>query len=399
MGHFLAEPMRPPGIALALAVSAILAGCTAETDTPTAPSEPAIQPHAAKAIQWLEGYQMTQAVPLPGDAGLLLVEREGRVSLLPPGSHTPELLLNITDRVSVQGERGLSSLALHPDFVENGMLFLAYTKTTNVTEHHGFSELTRYRANPDDIRAPWERQDVLLRLDWTQWYHNTADLKFGPDGMLYMGVADGSRERMEAQNLATLNGSILRLDVDEAPGYKIPPDNPFVNQPGARPEIWLYGLRNPWRMDFQPDTGDLYIAHSGESNYEAVVLFPADGKASRNQGWPYLEGGHPFEGYGPPPGEVNLPIVAYDRPEGSGRCAIIGGNVYQGHMFPELRGKFIFADHCAGQLMFTQKVGDEWLLTPWLVLDGQYINSVDADIDGELVVSTLFGRFYKVVPA
>lgn len=389
--------MRDHLIAVALAVSAALAGCAGDTRTP--PGEEAIHPPAAQATKWLEGYQMTQAVPLPGDGGLLLVEREGRVALLRNGSRTPELLLDITDRVSVEGERGLSSLALHPEFEENGMLFLAYTKTTNETTREGFSELTRYYANPDDIRAPWERQDVLLRLDWTQWYHNTADLKFGPDGFLYVGVADGSRDRMEAQNLATLNGSILRLDVDDSPGYKIPPDNPFVTQAGARPEIFLYGLRNPWRMDFHPTTGDLYIAHSGESTFESVHLFPADGSAPRNQGWPYLEGGEPFDEYGPPPGEVNLPIVAYERPSGSGFCAIIGGNVYEGNLFPELRGQFVFADHCAGQLMFTQKVGDKWLLTHWIVLEDQYINSVDADADGELVVSTLFGRFYKIVAA
>lgn len=389
--------MRVHLIALALTASSALAGCARDTTTP--PFEGAIQAPAAQAIKWLEGYQLTQAVPLPGDGGLLLVEREGRVRLLPAGSRTPELLLNITDRVSVHGERALSSLALHPDFAENGMIFLAYTKTTNETTRDGFSELTRYRADPDDIRAPWERQDVLLRLNWTQWYHNAADLKFGRDGMLYMGVADGSRDRMEAQNLATLNGSILRLDVDDAPGYKIPADNPFVGEPGARGEIWLYGLRNPWRMDIHPDTGDLYIAHSGESSFEAVHLFPGDGNAPRNHGWPYLEGGQPFEAYGPPPGEVNLPIVAYDRRAGGERCAIIGGNIYEGDLFPDLRGQFVFADHCSGQLMFSQRAGDDWVITPWITLEGQYINSVDADADGELVVSTLFGRVYKIVAA
>lgn len=357
----------------------------------------AIEPPAAKEVLWVQGHQLTQVVPLPsGD--LLLVERHGLVHLLPKGSRTPELVLNISDRVSTQGERALSSLALHPDFERNGMLFMAYTKTTNEETRDGFSELTRYRADPDDLRAPWDRMDVLLRLDWTQWYHNTADLKFGPDGFLYMGVADGSRDRLEAQNLRSLNGSILRLDVDDAPGYKIPADNPFVNRAGARPEIFLYGLRNPWRMDFHPTTGDLYIAASGETKVESVYLFPGNGSAPRNHGWPYYEGDQLFENYGEPSFEVNMPIAAYDRPAGAGLCAIVGGTVYEGDLFPTLRGQFIFSDHCLGQLMFAQKVAGVWHITYWLQLKGQYINSVDSDADGEIVVSTLFGRVYRVTP-
>lgn len=383
------------GVGLVLLM--VLAGCAADPPDPN--RQVPIEAPAAQEVQLLEGVQLTQAVPVPGSLDLAIVHREGRVSLLAGDSRTPVLVLNITDRVSTQGERGLSSLAFHPDFQQNGMLFIAYTKTTDEETRDGFSELTRYRADPDNIEATWQRQDVLLRLEWTQWYHNTADLKFGPDGMLYMGVADGSRERMEAQNLGSLNGSILRMNVDTAPGYTIPADNPFVDRPGARAEIFLYGLRNPWRMDFHPSNGDLYIAASGESKYESVYLFPADASAPRNLGWPYLEGNEQFEEYEPPPMPVLRPIAAYDRPEGSGRCAIVGGTIYEGDLFPTLQGQFVFADHCTGRLMFTQQVQDAWHMTDWEPLEGQYVNSVDTDPDGELVVSTLFGRFYKIVPA
>ena len=383
-----------------------LAGCVANGGEPdpngqTSPPAGAIEPPAANYTQLFEGLQLTQVVPLP-NGDLLLAERKGILHVLPAGSRTPVMVLNISDRVTVEAERGFSSLALHPDFETNGMVFMAYTKSTDPKtqdpeEHPGFSELTRYHVDPKNVRGPWERVDVLMRLDWERYFHNTADLKFGPDGMLYFGLADGSKDRMEAQNLRSLNGSILRLDVDEAPGYKIPADNPFVNQAGARPEIFLYGLRNPWRMDFDPGTGDLYIAHSGESSFEGVHLFPGTGNSPRNLGWPYLEMGHPFEEYVLPSGlETNLPIVAYDRrPDGAG-CAIIGGTIYEGDLFPTLRGQFVFADHCAGRLMFSQKVGDQWHLTTWLELKGQYINSVDSDADGEIVVSTLFGRVYRI---
>ncbi len=395
-----------------LALSMVLAGCAFNGGEPDPTGQPnpstgqpplptgAIEPPAANYSLLLEGMQLTQVVPLP-NGDLLLAERKGILHVLPAGSRTPVMVLNISDRVTVEAERGFSSLALHPDFETNGMVFVAYTKSTgpksqDPEEHLGFSELTRYHVDPKNVRAPWERVDVLMRLDWERYFHNTADLKFGPDGMLYFGLADGSKDRMEAQNLRSLNGSILRLDVDDAPGYKIPADNPFVDQAGARPEIFLYGLRNPWRMDFHPTTGDLYIAASGESKVESVYVFPADGSAPRNQGWPYYEGNQRFEEYEEPTFEVNMPIAAYERPEGSGLCAIVGGAIYHGDLFPTLRGQFVFADHCLGQLMFTQKVGTEWHVTYWHQLKGQYINSVDSDADGELVVSTLFGRVYTI---
>lgn len=388
----------------AIVILMALAGCSVSPKDPVIvllPGDPPVQggiePPAARSSIRLSGYQLTEIVPLPND-DLLLVERQGRVHLLPQGSKTPELLLNLTDRIDIQGERGLSSLALHPDFEKNGIIFVAYTKTTNEETREGFSELTRYRADPNDIRASWVRLEVLLSQDWTQWFHNTADLKFGPDGMLYMGVADGSRGRMAAQDLGVLNGKILRLDVDQAPGYRVPANNPFVDKAGARPEIFLYGLRNPWRMDFHPVTGDLYMAAVGESNIESVYLFPKDGNAPRNHGWPYLEGSQRFEEYDAPPEAVNLPIAEYDRPDGSGLCAIIGGTIYKGDLFPTLRGQFVFIDHCLGQVMFTQKVGSEWHITSWIQLKDEYATSVDSDANGEIMVSTLHGRVYSIVP-
>lgn len=379
-----------------LLLAVALAGCF----TATVPSTPElIEAPSAQAAEMLTLAQTTQVVPIPAGDGNILLERKGKVHLVPQGSSSAQMILDITDRVDTRGERGLSAAAFHPDFQQNGMVFLAYSDTTNVTRSEGFTEVVRYRADPNDVGTAWERVDVVVRVEWYNWYHNMGDMDFGPDGMLYVSLADGSRDRMNAQDLTHLGGSILRINVDGETGVEVPEDNPFVGDPEARPEIWLYGFRNPWRMDFHPDTGDLFIASSGEATWEYVHLFPADGDASRNHGWPYLEGSEPFDDYPEPPEPVNLPIVQYDRPPSSGRCALVGGTVYEGEAFPDLQGKFVFADHCAGQLMFAQHANGEWHLTEWVKIDGAYPTSIDAGADGEIVVSTLSGTLYTIVPA
>lgn len=408
--------MRLPCLVVLLALSISLAGCTlwsepAEedgkaTDITTAATEPT-DPPDARSEQVTE-HVLTQAVPVPGGGGdLLLVERGGGVLLLGAGADEPEPLLDLSGRVdsSPARERGLKGAAFHPDFEENGMLLFVYDDTVDADESRaGHGQVMRYFADPEDLSAGLEEGELVIEVEFPgNWFHNMAGLKFGPDGMLYVGLGDGGSYRMHAQDTSNLWGSILRLDVDGGEGYDIPDDNPFVGDPDQMDEIWLYGLRNPWRFDFHPDTGDLFIANAGESDVESVYLYPSDGNAPRNHGWPHMEGNQTFEpddgdDYGEPPDEMNLPIVTYLLSE-SNHCVMTGGVVYQGDHFPDLQGKFVFADHCSGQLMFAELVQDEWVLTEWFpIAEGWVgITSVDVDHEGELLVSSLNGLF-RVVP-
>jgi glucose/arabinose dehydrogenase len=325
------------------------------------------------------------------------------VHLLESGSDTLHELLDLSSRVDSNPtrERGLKSAAFHPGFEENGMLFLVYDNTIDEESRAGTGHVTRYTADPNDLRAGLEEQEVVLEINFPgNWFHNMAGLKFGPDGMLYVGVGDGGKWRMDAQHLDNLWGSILRIDVDGDIGYEIPDDNPFVDDPEKKDEIWLYGLRNPWRFDFQPETQDLFIANTGEDHVESVYLYPTDGDTPRNHGWPFFEGNQTLEDDENSPDGINFPIVNYLR-EDTGGCAIIGGAVYEGDLFPELQGKFVFADYCTAQLMFTQHVDGDWSWTEWFSLSGNWfgVTSVDTDHDGELLVSTITGQLYRIVPA
>ncbi len=399
-----------------LALSISLSGCTwwsqpAETDNPSdsadftdpAESNEPTTPPPATVDEIGQAESLTQAVPVPGsDGDLLLLDRGGTVFLLEAGTSSTHELLDLSGRVDSarDRERGLKGAAFHPQFEENGMLFFVYDDTTDEESRAGIGHVTRFTADPDDLGAGLEEQDALLEVDFPgNWFHNMAGLRFGPDGMLYVGLGDGGKWRMDAQHLDNLWGSILRIDVDADEGYEIPDDNPFTQDPDRKSEIWLYGLRNPWRFDFHPETEDLFIANTGEADVESVYLFPADEEAPRNHGWPYMEGNQTLDDPENAPDEINLPIVNYLREEIRG-CAMVGGAFYQGEHFPELQGKFVFSDHCGAQLMFIEQVDDEWILSEWFSLEGDWhgVTSIDVDHEGELLVSTLTGHLYRVVP-
>jgi glucose/arabinose dehydrogenase len=181
--------------------------------------------------------------------------------------------------------------------------------------------------------------------------HNGGALAFGPDGYLYVALGDGGSAgdpMGNAQSLSTLLGKLLRISPRPSGGepYSIPPDNPFVGWSGARPEIWAYGLRNPWRFSFDAATGDLWIGDVGQNAWEEIDLEPAGSDGGSNFGWDRLEGTHPFEG-GSAPGSVP-PVFEYAN--GAGSCAVTGGYVYRGALIPALAGAYVFADYCRGRL-------------------------------------------------
>jgi len=262
----------------------------------------------------------------------------------------PKLYLDIESRVVYkdrENEEGFLGMAFHPKYQENGELYVYYT---TVDEPHT-SVISRFKVSADDPnRADPATEEEILRIPQPYWNHNGGTIIFGPDGYLYIGLGDGGAGKDphgNGQNLATLLGKVLRIDVDhkaEGLNYAIPKDNPFVNTAGARGEIWAYGIRNIWRMAFDRETGVLWAADVGQDIWEEIDIIVGGG----NYGWSVREGQHPFgqNGVEARPDLID-PIFEYHHDIGK---SITGGNVYRGKLVPQLVGKYLYADYVTGKV-------------------------------------------------
>ena len=326
-----------------------------------------------------------------GSGRLFVVEQDGRIRIVKNGLLLPTPFLDITDRVLSGGEQGLLSLAFPPGFAAKGYFYVNYTRNLNLD---GATVVSRFFITADpDIAAPATEQ-VILTIPQPVSNNNGGQLAFGPDGFLYIGVGDGGGFRdsfNNAQNLGVLLGKILRIDVEAgippAPAYVIPPGNPFIGVPGAAPEIWALGLRNPFHFSFDRGTNDLYIADVGEFTREEINFQPP-GIGGRNYGWNILEGSEcVITGCTPPVGSV-LPVFEYGRLQGD--CAVIGGHVYRGSFHPRLQGIYFYGDFCSGRIWGLQNAGvapqNTLLLDTFLS-----ISTFGEDEGGEVYVASLSG--------
>jgi glucose/arabinose dehydrogenase len=323
----------------------------------------------------------------PGDDTIYLAEQIGRVRALRDGRVDPEPVLDIADQVTAGGEQGLLGLVFAPD---GRHLYLNFTDTDGDSRVVELAMSGR-RADPGSQR-------LLLRIDDPYANHNGGQLAFGPDRLLYIAFGDGGGAgdpEGNAQSLGSLLGKILRIDPRPAGGrpYRVPSDNPFVGRAGARPEIWDYGLRNPWRFSFDPATGDLWIGDVGQNRWEEIDYQPA-GAGGRNYGWDRREGRHEFEGERPD-GAVD-PVIEYGR-EG-GACTVIGGYVYRGRRIPGLRGAYLYGDYCAGWVRAARVSGGRAAEQRDLGTDVPGLSSFGVDADGELYAMSLSGPVYRLVP-
>lgn len=289
----------------------------------------------------------------PGDERLFIVERAGLIRILSGGSLQPEPFLGISDLTRTDGERGLLGLAFHPDYGRNGRLFVHYSGAED-----GDTRLAEYHVSAAPNQADPTSGRLLLTVEQPASNHNGGMVTFGPDGYLYLALGDGgaSGDRFNnGQNPETLLGSLLRLDVDR-PGdggraYAIPPDNPFADgrtQGGVRgaPEVWAYGLRNPWRGAFDREAGLVYLADVGQNAREEINIAPVTA-AGLNYGWPILEGSRCFRPrQGCSQEGLVLPVLEYEA--GDGNCGVIGGYVYRGTRIPGLAGTYFYGDLCGG---------------------------------------------------
>jgi hypothetical protein len=343
-----------------------------------------------------------------GSDRLFVVQQDGRIWVMQPGADTATLFLDLgSEAVFCCGERGLLGLAFHPDYEVNGFLYVYYSAEPVGGQQFGDSVVSRFTVSADPNVADAGSELELLRQPQPAGNHNGGQLAFGPDGYLYISLGDGGGggdPQDNAQDLSNLLGKILRIDVD-APGaggqYSIPPDNPFVGQPGVREEIWVYGLRNPWRFSFDRQTGHLYIADVGQGQIEEVNFLPAGHPGGANFGWRCYEGSQPFNltGCGPA-SRYRFPILEYGH--GAGDCSVTGGYRYRG---PDglLEDTYLYGDFCSGRIWgATPGCGGGWRST--LLLDSNLlITSFGEGEDGAvyLVGFTGFGsdvgRVFRLV--
>jgi len=341
-----------------------------------------------RLVQVAELQQPVAMAVRPGDQAVYVAEQTGAVRALRDGKVDPTPVVDISDQVTAGGEQGLLGLAFSPD---GGFLYLNFTDTAGDSR---VVELTMrgHRADPGSLR-------LLLRIDDPFANHNGGQLAFGPDRLLYIAFGDGGGggdPLGSGQSLDTLLGKILRIDPRPAGGrpYRVPSDNPFVGRGGARPEIWSYGLRNPWRFSFDPATGDMWIGDVGQNAWEEVDHEPA-GSGGRNYGWNRREGRHTFEGERPA-GAVD-PVIEYGR-EG-GACTVIGGSVYWGRRIPGLRGAYLYGDYCAGWVRAARVRGGRVAEQRDLGLSVPGLTSFGVDPAGELYAMSLSGPVYRLAPA
>jgi glucose/arabinose dehydrogenase len=332
----------------------------------------------------------------PEDPRLFVVEKGGRVVIVEDGSLLATPFLDLRGQVSTGNEQGLLSLAFHPDYAANGRFFV------NLTDPAGDTRVVEFRVSAGDPdRADPASARVVLAIDQPFSNHNGGLVLFGPDGMLYVGMGDGGSggdPRGNGQDLGTLLGKLLRLDVDGGHPYAVPADNPFVDRPGARPEVWAYGLRNPWRFSFDRETGDLYIADVGQNQFEEVNAVRGAGRGL-NYGWNVMEGGHCFEpSDGCDRSGLTLPVTEFDHGDG---CSVTGGFVYRGSAISDLRGTYLFSDYCSGFVRgfrFANGQAGSGRRFPELEPSDNAVTSFGQDADGELYLLTAGGSVHRIVP-
>jgi glucose/arabinose dehydrogenase len=401
--------LRPSLLAPLLAACAGLLSACGGSDNSTTAAPPPTAPQPSGPVptgDGEDGVALTKigdfSEPLyvtqpPGEhRDVYVVERGGTVRVVRDGKPLAQPFLDIGDEVLTDDpERGLLSIAFAPDYRRSGLLYAYYTDRDG---DNRVVEFRRSASDPPEADTGSERH--LLTIEHSEFgNHNGGLLLFGPDGDLYIGVGDGGSAgdpNRHGQDLATLLGKILRIDPQAGGGkpYSIPPGNPFVDRPGALPEIFDYGLRNPWRFSFDPANDALLIADVGQDRFEEIDYLPSDEQAGANLGWSAFEGDAPFNKDQQAPGAIK-PILTYGRDEG---CSITGGYVVRDKALPSLYGRYIYGDFCAGELRSfipspTQGKDDKPL--------GQTVSALSSfgeDSAGHVYATSLDGPVYRIDP-
>lgn len=328
------------------------------------------------------GFSNPVAIVNAGDSRLFVVQRGGLIRVLNAnGTINTTPFLSLSSLIIANNERGLLGLAFHPDYTTNGQFYVNYTRIGD-----GATVIAKYTvSDTDENIANPASAEVLLTIAQPADNHNGGTLAFGPDGYLYIGMGDGGGggdPDNYGQNINSLLGKMLRIDVDVESGYAIPSDNPFVGIAGAD-EIWAVGMRNPWKFSFDKQTGDLWIADVGQNAREEINKVTSPLTAGLNFGWRCYEANIPFNTTGCEASSTyTFPVANYNL--GNGFCSITGGYVYKGSTYPNLQGKYLFSDFCASRIGFTSNTGGT---ITWTVGFGGNIATFGEDTNGELYVA------------
>ena len=352
------------------------------------PQQPRPETEEIEFVEALDGRSFEQPIELlawpgdgPGDAtgGLLVAEQRGGISLY-AADGSVRGVLDLSEQVVFRGEQGLLSVALDPEFADHPYLYVWYSpRGTNLARLSRFP-VEGTQANPD-------RELIILEVEQPFTNHNGGAVRFGPDGMLYLGIGDGGAAndpRGHGQNAQTLLGTIIRIDVRGASAqypYRIPPDNPLLGVAGVRPEIFAWGMRNPWRMSFDPETGALWYADVGQDRVEEVGIAAPGG----NHGWNVFEGSECFGREDDCAALDHIPPLAEYRHDLG--CSVTGGVVYRGAELPWLAGAYLFADFCSGRVWALEARGEGWQMRELAQLDAR-IASFGVDAAGEVYLLT-----------
>jgi glucose/arabinose dehydrogenase len=340
------------------------------------------------------GLSSPVAVTHAGDSRLFVVQRSGAIRIVnTDGSINATPFLTLTSSTILSGgEQGLLGLAFHPDYATNGSFYVNYTRAgdgATVIAQYTVSDSDPNIANPNSAL-------VLLTIPQPYGNHNGGSVVFGPDGYLYIGMGDGGSggdPQNYAQNINSLLGKILRIDVNTGALYGSPADNPFVGITGAD-EIWAVGMRNPWKFSFDKQTGDLWIADVGQNTREEINKLSSPLTPGINFGWRCYEANLAYNTTGClPASNYMMPVSTYNL--GSGYCSITGGYVYRGNTYPNMQGKYFLSDYCASRIGWINNDGGA---ITWTTSFGGNIVSFGEDINGELyVVGISNGILSKIV--
>jgi glucose/arabinose dehydrogenase len=395
MTHRASSLRRPISRGTAVLGIAVMASCArSEPASTVLDPGPVTIPEgfALRLEQVVGGLGSPVALSAPaGDNRIFVVLQSGVIRILRDEQLLPEPFLDIRTRVRAGGEQGLLGIAFHPQYAQNGWFFLNYTLDDGSTRVERYSVSG---SNPD-VADPGSAA-VVLTIGQPFGNHNGGMLLFTSDSRLLIGMGDGGSggdPQGHGQNRGTLLGSLLRIDVDALP-YSIPSDNPFRNMEGLRPEIWAYGLRNPWRFAVDRETNLLYIADVGQNQLEEIDVVPLAG-AGVNYGWNTMEGNACYSAASCDTEGLVLPLVVYNHSDG---CSITGGFVYRGQAIPEIRGHYFYSDYCQGWLRsFRYSNGAAVEHREWDVPGVGQVLSFGEDAAGELYVLSQSGTVYRIV--
>lgn len=392
--------MKKARIAMLILLVLYLGTCLAQEQE--APVISRDQAPSAEDVEFTEidsGFNRPLYLTHAGDGSqrLFVLEKTGKVWIIRDGLREQHPFLDLSALVTptannLTSEQGLLGMAFHPDYASNGRFFVHYT------DRSGSTAVARYQvslSNPDVADA--SSGQIIFHLQQVYPNHNGGQISFGPDGYLYISLGDGgsANDPLGAgQNRRLLLGSIIRIDVDGALPYAIPPDNPFVGDDSALDEIWAYGLRNVWRFSFDRATGDMYLADVGQNLLEEVNFQPADSSGGENYGWNVWEGTNRFSS-GSASGHVP-PVFEYPHLLG---CSVTGGYVYRGSAIPQLEAVYLFGDYCSGRIWAMYRDPDQNWQTNEFTDTGMAISSFGEDESGEIYIVDYTGKIYRIDPA